>query len=44
MTALSEVLANNPDYLITIESHTDDRGVPEDLQDLYAETIACDRR
>src|SRR5436190_5605038 len=34
MTALSEVLANNPDYLITIESHTDDRGVPEDLQDL----------
>ncbi|MFL6468943.1 MAG: OmpA family protein [Pyrinomonadaceae bacterium] len=34
MTALSEVIANNPDYQITIESHTDDRGTPEDLQDL----------
>ncbi len=34
MTALSEVLANNPDYQITIESHTDDRGAAEDLQDL----------
>jgi outer membrane protein OmpA-like peptidoglycan-associated protein len=34
MTALSEVLANNPDYQITIESHTDDRGAAEELQDL----------
>ena len=34
MTSLGEVLANNPDYQISIESHTDDRGTPEDLQDL----------
>jgi outer membrane protein OmpA-like peptidoglycan-associated protein len=34
MTSLSEVLANNPEYQITIESHTDDRGAAEELQDL----------
>jgi outer membrane protein OmpA-like peptidoglycan-associated protein len=34
MTSLSEVIANNPDYQIVIESHTDDRGNPEELQDL----------
>jgi outer membrane protein OmpA-like peptidoglycan-associated protein len=34
MTSLAEVLANNPDYQITIESHTDDRGTAEELQDL----------
>lgn len=34
MTSLGEALANNPDYRITIESHTDDRGTPEELQNL----------
>ena len=34
MTSLGETLANNPDYRITIESHTDNRGTPEELEDL----------
>ena len=34
MTSLAEVLANNPDYQITIESHTDNRGTPDELQEL----------
>jgi outer membrane protein OmpA-like peptidoglycan-associated protein len=34
VTSLGETLANNPDYRITIESHTDNRGTPEELEDL----------
>lgn len=34
MTSLAEVIANNPDYQITIESHTDNKGAPEELQEL----------
>ena len=34
LTALGEALANNPDYRITIESHTDNKGTPEELADL----------
>ena len=34
VTSLGEALANNPDYRITIESHTDNRGTPEELEDL----------
>ncbi|HVF31093.1 MAG TPA: OmpA family protein [Pyrinomonadaceae bacterium] len=34
LTSLSELLANNPDYKVVIESHTDDRGTPEELQAL----------
>jgi outer membrane protein OmpA-like peptidoglycan-associated protein len=29
--SLAELLANNPDYRIVIESHTDDKGSPEEL-------------
>ena len=32
--SLGEILVNNPDYKITIESHTDDRGTPEELDGL----------
>ena len=28
---LGELLANNPDYRVSIESHTDDRGTPDEL-------------
>lgn len=34
VTSLSETLANNPDYRIAIEAHTDDRGTPEELESL----------
>jgi outer membrane protein OmpA-like peptidoglycan-associated protein len=34
VTSLGETLANNPDYRISIESHTDDRGTPEELETL----------
>ena len=34
ISALGELLANNPDYKIVIESHTDDRGTPEELDAL----------
>ncbi|MGH9949124.1 MAG: OmpA family protein [Pyrinomonadaceae bacterium] len=34
VTSLGETLANNPDYRISIESHTDDRGNPEELETL----------
>ncbi|MGI8669641.1 MAG: OmpA family protein, partial [Aridibacter sp.] len=34
---LGNVLANNPDYLISIESYTDNDGTPEDLQILTTE-------
>lgn len=31
---LANVLANSPDYRVVIESHTDNRGTPEELQNL----------
>lgn len=34
LSSLGEILANNADYKIRIESHTDDKGTPEDLQTL----------
>ena len=43
LSALGEVLSANPDYRITIESHTDSRGVPDELQsltDLRSKTIS----
>lgn len=32
LTSLAEVLANNPAYRITVESHTDSSGAPETIQ------------
>ena len=32
--SLGELLANNPDYKLVIESHTDDKGTPEELSAL----------
>ncbi len=37
VTNLGEVLANNPDYKILIESHTDDRGEPSELENLTSQ-------
>jgi outer membrane protein OmpA-like peptidoglycan-associated protein len=37
LTSLAQLLASNPDYRITIESHTDNRGTPEELQTLTQE-------
>jgi outer membrane protein OmpA-like peptidoglycan-associated protein len=34
LNSLAEILANNPDYKITIESHTDDQGSPDELEAL----------
>jgi outer membrane protein OmpA-like peptidoglycan-associated protein len=34
LSSLGEVLANNPDYKLVIESHTDDRGTGEELSAL----------
>jgi outer membrane protein OmpA-like peptidoglycan-associated protein len=34
LSGLGELLANNPDYRVVIESHTDDRGTPEELNSL----------
>ena len=34
LTALSEILANNADYKIVVESHTDNKGTPEELETL----------
>ena len=34
LSSLGELLANNPDYRVVIESHTDDRGVSEELLSL----------
>lgn len=34
LMAIGEVLTNNPDYRLTIESHTDNRGTPEELEAL----------
>lgn len=32
LTSLGEILANNPDYRIMVESHTDSSGVPDQIQ------------
>ena len=32
LTSLAEILANNPGYRISVESHTDNTGVPETIQ------------
>jgi outer membrane protein OmpA-like peptidoglycan-associated protein len=37
MTSLADVLVNNPDYSIVIESHTDNNGTPDDLLSLTQE-------
>ena len=37
LASLGEVLANNTDYKITIESHTDNKGTPEELETLTRE-------
>ncbi|HEY8560838.1 MAG TPA: OmpA family protein [Pyrinomonadaceae bacterium] len=37
LTSLAQLLASNPDYRIAIESHTDNRGTPEELQTLTQE-------
>ncbi len=34
LSSLGSLLANNPDYKLVIESHTDDRGTPEELEGL----------
>jgi outer membrane protein OmpA-like peptidoglycan-associated protein len=34
LTKLSDILNSNPDYSIVIESHTDNKGTPEELQSL----------
>jgi outer membrane protein OmpA-like peptidoglycan-associated protein len=34
ITSLSEILANNADYKIVVESHTDNKGTPEELETL----------
>ena len=34
ISALGELLANNPEYKVVIESHVDDRGTPEELDAL----------
>jgi outer membrane protein OmpA-like peptidoglycan-associated protein len=34
LTTLSDILNGNPDYSVVIESHTDNKGTPEELQSL----------
>jgi outer membrane protein OmpA-like peptidoglycan-associated protein len=34
LTTLSDILSGNPDYSVVIESHTDNKGTPEELQSL----------
>lgn len=34
LVSLGEILSSNPDYRIVIESHTDNRGTPEELEGL----------
>ena len=34
LTSLGEVLANNPDYKIVVEAHTDNKGTPQELEAL----------
>lgn len=37
LTSLGEVLANSADYKIMVESHTDNKGTPDELETLTAE-------
>lgn len=37
LTGISDVLTSNPDYRVTIESHTDSRGTAEELESLTNE-------
>ncbi|MEK7724856.1 MAG: OmpA family protein, partial [Acidobacteriota bacterium] len=37
LSGLANVLVNNPDFKFVVESHTDDKGTPEDLQLLTQE-------
>ena len=34
LSSLGQVLANNPDYRVVIEAHTDDKGTAEELSSL----------
>lgn len=34
LSGLASILANSPDYKLVVESHTDNKGTPEDLQNL----------
>ncbi|MEO6655316.1 MAG: OmpA family protein [Pyrinomonadaceae bacterium] len=34
LTSLGEILAGNPDYRISVESHTDNSGVPDQIQSI----------
>jgi outer membrane protein OmpA-like peptidoglycan-associated protein len=34
LTGIADILVNNPDYGVVIESHTDNKGTPEELQTL----------
>jgi outer membrane protein OmpA-like peptidoglycan-associated protein len=34
LASLAEILAGNPDYRVTVESHTDNKGTPDELQSL----------
>jgi outer membrane protein OmpA-like peptidoglycan-associated protein len=43
LTSIADILVNNPDYSVAIESHIDNKGTPEELQsltDLRAKAIA----
>jgi outer membrane protein OmpA-like peptidoglycan-associated protein len=37
VTSLAQILAGNPDYKISIEAHTDNKGTPDELQALTQE-------
>ena len=37
ITSLAQVLASNPDYKISVEAHTDNKGTPDELQALTQE-------
>ncbi len=37
LTSLSQLLAGNPDYKISVEAHTDNKGTPDELQTLTQE-------
>jgi outer membrane protein OmpA-like peptidoglycan-associated protein len=37
VTSLAQLLAGNPDYKISIEAHTDNKGTPDELQSLTQE-------
>jgi outer membrane protein OmpA-like peptidoglycan-associated protein len=37
VASLAQILASNPDYKIAVESHTDNKGTPEELQTLTQE-------